>query len=114
MQIILKSPGQAVADFSVSGAIVSVSGYQVDVAARQLDTALLIEIRRDGEAVGEISSGAYLAQIEIPGRQWHEVESEQASPADGEEPAPMQAPPMERVALPLDTNAVSVTLWPAI
>lgn len=113
MQIILKSPGQLVRDFALNGSVVTVAGHSVDVAARQLDVALLVEIRRDGETVGEIGTGAYLAQIEIPARQFIEVEvdDEEAAPAEeGQEPQP---PKMERQALPLDTNAVSIVLWPA-
>ncbi|MCL1962261.1 MAG: hypothetical protein FWG56_10955 [Desulfovibrionaceae bacterium] len=98
MQIHLKQPGQPVADFAVAGAVVTVAGVSIDCAARQQDTAVMIEIRANGGSAGEGGSGAYLAQIEIPARR---RESATAQGDDGQ-----IGPP------PLDANAVSVTLWP--
>jgi len=102
MQINLKQPGQPVADFAVSGAIVTVAGVAIDCAARQQDTAAVIEIRDNAGAPGEGGSGAYLAQIEIPARRFETS----AIPDDGiGDEAPAEP-------LPLDPNAVVVTLWP--
>ena len=101
-QINLKQPGQPVADFSVSGGNVTVAGVTIDCEARQLDTAVTVEVRANttGPSVG--GNGAYLAQIEIPARRYTDVEGKDK---DGK-PEITQAP------VPLDPNAISITLWP--
>ena len=101
-QINLKQPGQPVADFSVSGGNVTVAGVTIDCEARQLDTAVTVEIRANKTGPGEGGSGAYLAQIDIPARRYTDVEG---NDKDGK-PEITQAP------VPLDPNAISITLWP--
>lgn len=99
-QIILKSPGQPVADFSVSGNVVAVSGLEIDCAQRQEDSALVIEVRQvSGEAVEGGQRGSYLAHIAIPPREY-----DIATGDDEEE--------NQQAIKPLDHNAVVVTLWP--
>jgi hypothetical protein len=44
-QINLIQSGQPVADFSVSGSLITVAGVTVDCGSRQLDVASVIEIR---------------------------------------------------------------------
>jgi hypothetical protein len=106
MQIILKNPGQAISDFSVSGSVVTVSGVETDCAARQKDTAVTIEIRKSANGAREGGKGAYLAQISIPPRQY----AAQETPLPGEDG---EMPVGEvREPLPLDPNEVVVTLWP--
>jgi hypothetical protein len=102
--ITLKHPEQPVSEFSVSGAVVTVAGVSVDCTEHQDDVAVIVEIRggAEGPAVG--GSGAYLAQIHIPPRQYTEVEV--PAEDDGE-------PSLERRAEPLDPNAVEIVLWPA-
>lgn len=101
-QINLKQPGQPVADFSVSGGNVTVAGVTIDCEARQLDTAVTVEIRANKTGPSEGGNGAYLAQIEIPARRYTDVEGKDK---DGK-PEITQAP------VPLDPNAISITLWP--
>lgn len=99
-QITLKQPGQPVADFAVSGAVITVAGVTVDCAERQLDTSVQIEIRTaDGGAI-EGGDGAYLAQIMIPARRYDEV------------PGETEEDPVEIVPAPLDPNAIEIVLWP--
>ncbi|MDO8031917.1 hypothetical protein O3297_00685 [Janthinobacterium sp. SUN128] len=69
-QIVLKQPGQPVAEFAFTGAIVTVAGVVIDCAARQLDTDVAIEIRNNRGDPGEGGNGAYLAQISIPARRF--------------------------------------------
>jgi len=102
MQIKLMQPGQPVADFAVSGAVVTVSGIAIDCAARQQDTAVTVEIRANGGVTCEGGNGAYLAQIEIPARRYESIS------ANGDDGQPTEL----RDPLPLDPNAVTVTLWP--
>lgn len=99
-QITLKQPGQPVADFAVSGAVITVAGVTVDAVERQLDTSVLVEIRTaDGGAI-EGGDGAYLAQIMIPARRYDEM------------PGETEEDPVEIVPAPLDPNAIEIVLWP--
>lgn len=106
-QIILKQPGQPVADFAVTGTTVTVAGVSVNCAARQMDIAVNVEIRRNTTGPSEGGNGAYLAQITIPARRYALVnaisaENESAMGQSGATQEPFQ----------LDPNAVQVTLWP--
>lgn len=101
-QINLKQPGQPVADFSVSGGNVTVAGVTIDCEARQLDTAVTVEVRANKTGPSEGGNGAYMAQIDIPARRYTDVEGKDK---DGK-PEITQAP------VPLDPNAISITLWP--
>lgn len=101
-QINLKQPSQPVADFSVSGGNVTVAGVTIDCEARQLDTAVTVEVRANKTGPSEGGNGAYLAQIDIPARRYTDVEGKDK---DGK-PEITQAP------VPLDPNAISITLWP--
>lgn len=103
-QIILKQPGQPVADFAVASTTITVAGVTVDCKARQLDVDVAIEIRRNANGPGEGGDGAYLAQISIPARRYADV----TGSSEGETQFhPMQEP------VPIDPNAVQVTLWPS-
>jgi len=105
MQIRLMHPGQPVADFAISGAIVTIAGLPIDCAERQQDVSVLVEIRdEDGVAV-EGGDGPYLAHIQIPSRRYAPAiapqnDDEEGGGSDTGNP------------LPLDPNAVIVTLWP--
>ena len=101
-QINLKQPGQPVADFTVSGGNVTVAGVTIDCEARQLDTAVTVEVRANKTGPSEGGNGAYLAQIDLPARRYTDVEGKDK---DGK-PEITQAP------VPLDPNAISITLWP--
>lgn len=101
-QIILKQPGQPVADFSVSGSLVTVAGVTVDCAQRQADSSVCVEIRSTHGVPREGGDDAYLAQIDIPARSYIDVE---AADADGR-------PQVAREPVALDPNAVTITLWP--
>lgn len=104
MQINLKQDGQPVADFSVSGANVTVAGVAIDCAARQQDITVTVEVRQNLGGPSEGGNGAYLAQIEIPARRYET----NTIPAEGEDEQPTEV----SEPLPLDPNAVVVTLWP--
>lgn len=98
-QILLKQPGQSVADFSVAGAVITISGIVIDCAKRQNDGTVNIEIRRNADGATEGGNGAYLAQIAIPARRYTKVEDD----AD-----------VQHVAVPLDPNAIEIILWPTV
>lgn len=103
-QIILKQPGgQPVADFAVTGNVVTVAGVVVDCAERHADISVSVEIRNNKAGPSEGGSGAYLAQIEIPARRYNEVAGE--NDKDGK-PTTIKEP------VALDPNAVAITLWP--
>ena len=98
-QILLKQPGQPVADFSIIGTIITVAGVSIDCAERQNDGTVNVEIRSHAGGAGEGGNGAYLAQIAIPARRYAMVQSD-----TGARPA----------AVALDPNAIEITLWPTV
>lgn len=103
-QIILKTPGQPVANFSVNGTQVIVEGFEIDCAQRQEDATVIIEVRKvAGEVVEGGQRGSYLAHIDIPPREYETVIT-----GEGEEEETQQT------IKPLDHNAVVVTLWPTV
>lgn len=106
-QITLQSPGLPVADFSVSGSVITVSGISVDCVALQMDTPQTIEVRKNDKGPGIGGKGAYLAHVHIPARAYVEIESSTELDANGN-------PQIVREALPLDPNAIAVTLWPTV
>lgn len=113
-QIVLQIPGQPVADFSVSGSVVTVAGAAVDCAAQQADAQVIVNIMRDKTGATKINgkTGSYLAQVVIPSRQYHD---QPAVDAAGNPILDTQGNPgINRVALPLDPNSIAVTLWPTV
>ena len=106
-QINLIQSGQPVADFSVSGSLITVAGVTVDCGSRQLDVASVIEIRSFGGVAQEGGDeGAYLALIHNPAQDYLETEVP-AESGDDE-----TATTIQRTPVAIDPNAVSVTLWP--
>lgn len=103
-QINLKQPGQAVAEFSVTGAVVTVAGVAIDCAARETDKVQTIEIRALDGVPHEGGSGAFLAQVEIPARRY--IEEVGPLDADGH-PTTVITP------VAFDPNRIVITLWPA-
>ncbi len=100
-------PGAPVAPVTLAADRLTVGDITIDYAAEQRDDAAQIVIRhhqgafaRDGE------EGAIVAIVRIPPRQYSEQPGE-ADPMTGD-------PGVERVAQPLDVNAVSLELWPFI
>jgi len=103
-QINLKATGQPIADFSVNGSFVKVAGVSIDCAERQQDVDTVIEIRENADGPSEGGDGAYLAQILIPARRYIEDVIDDAQ----DEGAVLRTP------VPLDPNAVEITLWPRV
>lgn len=101
----LIAPAQPVAAFGVDGANVTVAGITVDCAAEQQDAAVTVDIRYNAGAIERGGDGAYVAIIGIPAREY----TNQPGAIDPETGAPR----IERVALPIDPNAIVITLWPA-
>lgn len=101
-QIHLKTPGQPVADFSLDGTTVTVAGVFVDCEIRQQDIDTVVEIRAQASGAGEGGDGAYIAQIRIPARQYVDEEIDE----------PQGEMTVLRTPVPLDPNAIEVTLWP--
>ncbi|OHV94923.1 hypothetical protein AKG95_21730 [Janthinobacterium lividum] len=98
-QILLKQPGQPVADFSIIGTMITVAGVSIDCVERQNDGMVNVEIRHNAGGAGEGGNGAYLAQIAIPARRYETIKTK-----TGEQQA----------AVALDPNAIEVTLWPTV
>lgn len=105
MQITLKEAGQRVANFAIDGARITVDGLLIDCAERQADVPVVVEVRKHaGTTVEGGKDGAYLAHIAIPARTYTENE---VPDVEGEEPT------IERIADPINTDEIAVTLWPA-
>lgn len=103
---LMGGPDSGVADFSVVGAVVTVSGVSIDCAARETDDEQHIEIRQTkGGTVKEGLTGAYVAVVIIPARRYNEVMVEETSMGE------VRLVP-KKVPAPLDPNAVIIKLWP--
>lgn len=97
-QITLMQPNLPVASFAVDGNLISIAGVAIDAAERQQDVSVQIEVRGTGNEATEGGDGPYLAQIRIPARRYEEIETEEEE--------------LVMSPLPLDSNAVEITLWP--
>jgi hypothetical protein len=102
----LKEPSQPVAMFSVEGCVVTVAGISVDCAKEQADSKTLIEIKSNNGQASVGGEGAYLAVIEIPAKTY-------TSQTTGETDEQTGQPVSTLVADELDSNAISITLWPS-
>ena len=101
----LIQPGARVAPFAVTDAALTIGDVVVTFADEQQDTSAEVVIRHTGSGftVGG-QDGAIVAVVRIPARQYVETEGG-TDPMSGE-------PASAREALPLDTNAVTIELWP--
>lgn len=73
----------------------------LNLASREQDHAVHIDICHDADhalVIGAATGRAYVAQIDIPAREYKEIEVE------GEEESTLEA-------LPLDMSKVTLTLW---
>lgn len=100
-RIELKQPGQAVADFSVDGHLITIAGVQVDCQALQQDSEHIVEVYQSEHGTHVGGGGAYLAHITIPAKVYVEAPSQEGGVDD-----------FERIVQELDPNAIVVTLWP--
>ena len=103
--ITMIQPGARVAPFAVTDAALTIGDVVVTFADEQQDTSAEVVIRHSaaGFVVGG-DDGAIVAVVRIPARQYVETEGG-TDPMSGE-------PASAREALPLDTNAVTIELWP--
>ena len=103
--ITMIQPGARVAPFAVTDAALTIGDVVVAFADEQQDTAVEIIVRHhEGAFVRDGDHGAIVAIVRIPARQYVETEGG-TDPMSGE-------PASAREALPLDTNAVTIELWP--
>jgi len=110
-RIALKQPGQAVADFSVNGHLITIAGVLVDCQALQQDSKQVVEVRLSAQGAHIGGDGAYLAHITIPAKVYEEIPVDDAE--DGVENEGGIGPTGSTlVAQALDANAITVTLWP--
>ena len=99
MIIIEKNEGAKI-PYSVNGAKVTFNDdLTINLASREQDWPVHIDICFDEDralAIGAAAGRAYVAEIDIPARQYTEEE------VDGE---------TQRVPIPLDMDTVTLTLW---
>ncbi|MDY0349063.1 MAG: hypothetical protein RBR13_09585 [Tenuifilaceae bacterium] len=87
-------------DFSKTGCVVTIAGVRIDCAARQTDSAEIIDLR-DADGAGRVVEGGggyQVASIHIPPRVYVDAPLD-----DGDE--------AERRPVDLDPGTVLVTLW---
>lgn len=87
-------------DLSINGAVVTIKGYEVDCAARQEDSAVIVDLRLGKKGVTETGGSYQIASIHIPPAEYEEVIEQESE----EETHSL-------IKKPLDANAVLVTLW---
>ena len=107
MQITMQSIGQPTADFSVSGATVTISGTAIDCAANQADTQTVLHIVKTSTgaiAINPKKGGYGLAIITIPAK----VYLDKPALDDAGEPT------TTRELQPLDPNTIAVEIWPTL
>lgn len=99
MIIIEKNEGAKI-PYSVNGAKVTFNDdLTINLASREQDWPVHIDICYDEDralVIGAAAERAYVAEIDIPARQYTEEE------VDGE---------TQRVPIPLDMDTVTLTLW---
>lgn len=99
MIVIEKNEGPKI-PYSVDGTKITFNDdLTINLASREQDWPVHIDICFDGDkalVIGTAVGRAYVAQIDIPERQYVEKEGE------GE---------VQRVPVPLDMDAVTLTLW---
>lgn len=79
-------------DISVTGATVTLAGHLIDCAAEQRDERAIIDLYRDGDTLSRTPGGRRIAAVEIPPIAYVETDD-------------------ERAPLPLDADAILLTLW---
>lgn len=112
MIIVEKNPGQKI-DYEVNKTKLTFDDdLTLNLAKREEDYAVHIDVCFDEDGalcIGAAAGRSYVAQIDIPPRQYKEVPaSEAADDADGSH-TPQQTTVKE--PLPLDMNTVTLTLW---
>ena len=112
MIIVEKNPGQKI-DYEVNKTKITFDDdLTLNLAKREEDYAVHIDVCFDEDGalcIGAAAGRSYVAQIDIPPRQYKEVPATSAADdADGSH-TPQQT--TAREPLPLDMNTVTLTLW---
>lgn len=94
-------------DVAVRGTEITVGTIAVDAAAKQGDGETIVDVyvKKDGSyslKAANAAFAAFAANIIIPARRYHD---EPGTDAEGKDV-------INKVADPLDANAVEITLWP--
>lgn len=92
------------ADIDINGSVITVAGELIDCAAAQGASEIIIDVRRDSNGHVRLGGAGYqLASVAIPPRQYEAVATGNVD--DSGDPIYEQQP------IPLDPDAVLVTLW---
>ena len=119
MIVIEKNPGQKI-DYEVNKTKLTLDDdLTINLAKREEDYAVHIDVCYDEDGalcIGAAAGRSYVAQIDIPPRQYKEVLA--AASADGADEAAENADgattpggQTTKEALPLDMDTVTLTLW---
>lgn len=119
MIIVEKNPGQKI-DYEVNKTKITFDDdLTLNLAKREEDYAVHIDVCFDEDGalcIGAAAGRSYVAQIDIPPRQYKEVPATSAETTTGEaaDDADGSHTPQQTTArepLPLDMNTVTLTLW---
>lgn len=119
MIVIEKNPGQKI-DYEVNKTKLTLDDdLTINLAKREEDYAVHIDVCYDEDGalcIGAAAGRSYVAQIDIPPRQYKEVPAAAAADggneaADDAEGATTPGCQTVKEALPLDMDTVTLTLW---
>lgn len=104
MNIRRTQPGPYIG-YTLNGSVLAIGDLVIDLSGRQEDSQVVINITRDGNTLveGLGGRGGYVAVVALPPKEYHDVDTG-AVDSFGH-------PVINRVALPLDTEKVVLSLW---
>jgi hypothetical protein len=110
---------ESFSDFSLEGTILTIGGIEIDLQAEEGDQEVIITL---GSCAGMVHRNlsptcTYVADIIIPPRRYTTVPvegSDEEEEDDGGEGAPGGAPKTKTLALAIDTEVVTLRLWPVV
>ncbi|MGL5948144.1 MAG: hypothetical protein ACRCYV_03660 [Aeromonas sp.] len=91
-------------DFAITGTAVTLDDLSIDAQTEQTDGEHIISVYATADGMRRHGPGAFVATLAIPPRQWPAPESV-ATPLPDESPVAV-------LPLPLNADAVTLTLWP--
>lgn len=92
-------------NYALNGSVLTVGDLVIDLSVSQEDSQIAIDITRDGNTLtkGLGGRGGYVASVTLPPKQYNLVDTGTVDNYGN--------PVLNRVALPLDTNKVMLSLW---
>lgn len=108
MIIVDKNEGTKIAYVADGTRVAFADDLTINLAAREQDWPVHIDICFDADknlVIGAAAGRSYVAQLDIPKRQYKEI------PGDSESPGPEGKSTTKQEPIPLDMNTVKLSLW---